>query len=68
MSVKFETQEQAAAWHRNLEGGLFKLEEALHNKAVSGLLLTDSEVAAILYAVQNIVVEIAPTPQREGEG
>lgn len=38
--------------HENLQSGVFKLKEALNNKAVTGLLITEAEVAAILLGIE----------------
>lgn len=36
---------------KNLDSAIFKLREAVHNKQISGLLITEAEVAAILVAL-----------------
>ena len=41
-----------AAFEKNLRSAMFKLRQALENKQISGLLITDVEIAAILTALQ----------------
>lgn len=44
-------EESRAIIEKNLNSGLFKLREAIFNKTISGLLITEAEVAAILLFV-----------------
>ena len=46
-----ETKKAATVAYKNLQSGIYKLREALENKKVSGLLITEAEVAAILLAL-----------------
>lgn len=46
-----EIREAAEITHKNLMSGIFKLKQALFNNKVSGLLITEAEVASILLAL-----------------
>lgn len=43
--------ELARTAHKHLQSAIFKLKEALNNKKISGLLITEAEVASLLLAL-----------------